>query len=311
MKAVVINEYGPAEKLHLEELPIPEIAEDEVLIENYATSINPIDWKARLGLLKPMYDWDFPVVLGWDTAGVITKAGAKVTELKVGDQVFARPDIYRDGRRGTYAEYVAAKEDKVALKPSELSFEVAAAIPLAGLTAWQVIKDRLQVRAGEKVLVQAGAGGVGLFAIQIAKYLGAYVATTASADNKELLLNLGADEVIDYHTTKIEDVLHHYDAVFDTVDEIDAGLKVLKPAGRLVTIAGHPTPEQKNGPQVVSDWWLQPNGRQLSDLGNLVAQEKIKVIIDSTFDLSTKGLQEAHKRSESHHAHGKIIIKIK
>ncbi|WP_010632518.1 NADP-dependent oxidoreductase [Sporolactobacillus vineae] len=311
MKAVVINEYGPAENLHLEELPVPEIAEDEILIENYATSINPIDWKARLGLLKPMFNWDFPVVLGWDAAGVVTKVGAGVTRFKVGDEVFARPDIYKDGKRGTYAEYVAAKEDKVALKPESLSFETAAAIPLAGLTAWQAVKDRLHVKAGEKVLVQAGAGGVGLFAIQIAKYLGAYVATTASAENRDLLLRLGADEVIDYHTTKIEDVLHDYDAVFDTIDAIDEGLKILKPAGRLVTIAGHPTAEQKNGSQDVSDWWLQPNGAQLSELGTLVAQKIIKVVIDSTFDLSTKGLQAAHKRSESRHAHGKIVIKIK
>lgn len=311
MKAVVINEYGPAEKLHLEELPVPEIAEDEVLIENHATSINPIDWKARLGMLKPMFDWDFPVVLGWDAAGVITKVGAGVTKFKEGDEVFARPDIYQDGRRGTYAEYVAAKEDKVALKPKKLSFEAAAAIPLAGLTAWQAVKDRLHVKAGEKVLVQAGAGGVGLFAIQIAKYLGAYVATTASAGNRDLLLRLGADEVIDYHTTKIEDVLHDYDAVFDTIDAIDEGLKILKPDGRLVTIAGHPTAEEKNAPQAVSDWWLQPNGAQLSELGALVAQEKIKVVVDSTFDLTTSGLQAAHKRSESRHAHGKIVIKIK
>ncbi|RYL94562.1 NADP-dependent oxidoreductase [Sporolactobacillus sp. THM19-2] len=311
MRAVVINEYGPAENLHVEERPVPEITDDEVLIENYATSINPIDWKARLGLLKPMFDWNFPVVLGWDAAGVVTKAGARVTKFKAGDKVFARPDIDKDGKRGTYAEYVAAKEDKVALKPEELSFETAAAIPLAGLTAWQVVQDRLHVKSGEKVLVQAGAGGVGLFAIQIAKYLGAYVATTASADSRDLLLHLGADEVIDYHTTKIEDVLHDYDAVFDTVDAIDAGLKVLKPSGRLVTIAGHPTAEQKKAPQDVSDWWLQPNGKQLSELGTLVAQEKIKVIIDSTFDLTTSGLQSAHKRSESRHAHGKIVIKIK
>jgi NADPH:quinone reductase-like Zn-dependent oxidoreductase len=311
MKAVVINEYGPIENLHVEELPVPEIAEDEVLIENYATSINPIDWKARQGMLKPMFNWNFPVVLGWDAAGVVTKVGAKVTKFKKGDEVFARPDIYKDGRRGTYAEYVAAKEDKVALKPKVLSFGTAAAIPLAGLTAWQVVKDRLHVKAGEKVLVQAGAGGVGLFAIQMAKYLGAYVATTAGAGSRDLLLGLGADEVIDYHTTKIEDVLHDYDAVFDTVNAIDEGLKILKPAGRLVTIAGHPTTEQKNASQAVSDWWLQPNGAQLSELGALAAQGKIKVVTDSTFDLSTNGLQAAHKRSESHHAHGKIVIKIK
>lgn len=309
MKAIVIDEYGSADRLHEAELEVPKIEADEVLVKIAATSINPIDWKARLGMLKPMFDWAFPIVLGWDLSGTITEVGKDVKSFRVGDEVFARPDIYKDGKRGTYAEFAAVKEDKLALKPENVSFEEAAAIPLAGLTAWQVIVDRLKVKKGEKVLIQAGAGGVGIFAIQIAKYLGAYVATTASPKNNELLKKLGADEVIDYHTLSVANVLKDYDAVFDTVDQIDEGLSTLKPAGRLVSIAGQPTEKQQSVTQSVSTWWLQPNGEELSRLGELVARGIVRVVVDSVFDLTTSGLQEAHQRSESHHAQGKIIIK--
>ncbi|KRL06502.1 NADP-dependent oxidoreductase [Liquorilactobacillus hordei] len=311
MKAIVIKEYGDISNLQEVELEMPVLAEDEVLVENYATSINPIDWKARLGYLKEMYPWKFPVVLGWDVAGVIVQVGNKVTNFKIGDKVFARPDIYADGSRGSYAEYVAVKEDKLALKPDEISFEDAAAVPLAGLTAFQVIVDRLRVKAGDKVLVQGGAGGVGLFAIQIAKHLGAYVATTASKQNHELLKSLGADEVIDYHETKIGDVLNNYDAVFDTVNAIDDGLAILQEKGRLVTIAGKPNEEQKASSKEVSDWWLQPNGKQLKELGNLIVEGKVKVVIDSLYPLTEKGVREAHQRSQEGHARGKLVIKVK
>lgn len=311
MKAIAIEEYGDINNLKEIELEIPELAEDEVLVENYATSVNPIDWNARLGHLKGMFPWKFPIVLGWDTAGVITQVGAKVTNFKVGDKVFARPDIYTDGKKGTYAEYVAVKEDKLALKPDEITFEEAAAVPLAGLTALQVIVDRLRVKKGDKVLIQGGAGGVGLFAIQIAKHLGAYVATTASKKNHEFLKSLGADEVIDYHETKIDAVLNNYDAVFDTVNAIDDGLAILKENGRLVTIAGKPSEEQKASSKEVSDWWLQPNGEQLEKLGDLIVADEVKVIIDSVYPLTAEGLREAHKKSQEGHARGKIVIKVK
>ncbi|MFT8824573.1 MAG: NADP-dependent oxidoreductase [Liquorilactobacillus mali] len=311
MKAIAIKEYGDIDNLQEIELKIPEIAEDEVLVENYATSINPIDWKARLGYLKGMYPWKFPVVLGWDTAGIITQVGAKVANFKIGDKVFARPDIYNDGKKGTYAQYVAVKEDKLALKPDEITFEEAAAVPLAGLTALQVIVDRLKVKKGDKVLIQGGAGGVGLFAIQIAKHLGAYVATTASKKNHEFLKSLGADEVIDYHETKIDTVLNNYDAVFDTVNAIDDGLAILKENGRLVTIAGNPSEEQKASSKEVSSWWLQPNGKQLGELGNLIVAGEVKVIIDSVYSLTAEGVRVAHKKSQEGHARGKIVIKVK
>ncbi|TBX42453.1 NADP-dependent oxidoreductase [Lactiplantibacillus paraplantarum] len=310
MQAVVINQYGGPEELQMTTIDQPTIAADEVLVAVKATSINPIDWKARQGLLKGMFDWQMPVVLGWDVAGIIVAAGPAVTKFKLGDAVFARPDIYEDGRRGTYAEYAAVKEDKLALKPTELSFEQAAALPLAGLTAYQVIHNQLKIQAGEKVLIQAGAGGVGLNAIQIAKYLGAEVATTASPNHHDLLKKLGADQVIDYHTTAIQDVLHDYDAVFDTIDAIDDGLAVLKPTGRLVTIDGQPTDAQKAQGPTVTSWWLQPNGQELAILGELAVQGQLQIVIDQVFPFSTAGLQAAHRYSENSHSAGKLIINV-
>lgn len=310
MQAVVINQYGGPEELQMTTIDQPTIAADEVLVAVKATSINPIDWKARQGLLKGMFDWQMPVVLGWDVAGIIVAAGPAVTKFQLGDAVFARPDIYEDGRRGTYAEYAAVKEDKLALKPTELSFEQAAALPLAGLTAYQVIHNQLKIQAGEKVLIQAGAGGVGLNAIQIAKYLGAEVATTASPNHHDLLKKLGADQVIDYHTTAIQDVLHDYDAVFDTIDAIDDGLAILKPTGRLVTIDGQPTDAQKAQGPTVTSWWLQPNGQELAILGELAVQGQLQIIIDQVFPFSTAGLQAAHRYSENSHSAGKLIINV-
>ena len=310
MQAVVINQYGGPEELQMTTIDQPTIAADEVLVAVKATSINPIDWKARQGLLKGMFDWQMPVVLGWDVAGIIVAAGPAVTKFQLGDAVFARPDIYEDGRRGTYAEYAAVKEDKLALKPTELSFEQAAALPLAGLTAYQVIHNQLKIQAGEKVLIQAGAGGVGLNAIQIAKYLGAEVATTASPNHHDLLKKLGADQVIDYHTTAIQDVLHDYDAVFDTIDAIDDGLAILKPTGRLVTIDGQPTDAQKAQGPTVTSWWLQPNGQELAILGELAVQGQLQIVIDQDFPFSTAGLQAAHRYSENSHSAGKLIINV-
>ena len=310
MKAIAIDDYGAPDRLHEEDLPTPDLADDEVLVKVRATSINPIDWKARLGLLKPMYDWSFPVVLGWDVAGIIEQVGPAVKHFKIGDPVFARPDIYQDGRRGTYAQFAAVKEDKLAFKPANLTFAQAAAVPLAGLTAWQVVLDRIKIQSGEKILIQGGAGGVGLFAVQIAKHAGAYVATTASPTNAGLLKRLGADKVIDYHTTDIIKALHDYDAVFDTINAIDDGLAILKTTGRLVTIAGQPSGKQRDAKPSAEGWWLQPNGRELAALGDLVGKGIIEVVIDSVHEFSAEGLRTAHERSQSRHAVGKIVIDV-
>ncbi|MTV81456.1 NADP-dependent oxidoreductase [Secundilactobacillus folii] len=305
MKAIVIDRYGSAQELHEAELPVPQIGADEVLVQTKATSVNPIDWRTRSG--QAGRSWDFPVVLGWDVAGVITQIGAQVKRFKVGDAVFARPDT---SSRGAYAEYVAVKEDKLAFKPDNISFDEAAAIPLAGTTAYQVIVEQLKVGEGDKVLVQGGAGGVGLFAVQIAKSRGAYVATTASAESRDLLLSLGVDEVIDYHQFKVADVLQNFDAVFDTTGAFEDGLAILKPDGLLVTIVGRPTPAQQSGHPAARHWWLHPSGEDLAEVGKLVASGAVKVVIDSKFPLTTEGLRAAHERSESRHAHGKIVITV-
>ena len=312
MKAIVIDHYGSPQELHKSDIPVPQIKEDEVLVKMKATSVNPVDWKIRLGFLKNKSNPKFPIVLGWDVSGVIVKVGSQVDNFKVGDKVFGVPDRYPDGKLGTYTQYTKIKADKLALIPSKLSFEQAAAIPLAGLTAWQVVVDRLKVKAGDKILIQAGAGGVGMFAIQIAKHLGAYVATTASPQNEQLLKKLGADKVINYHKYSIDEVLHDYDAVFDTINQISRGLKILKPTGKLVTIFGTngPTKDQQNGHPSASTWWLQTNGKELKQLAKLVDNNELQVVIDSTFPLTTEGVRSAQRKSETNRSRGKIIIKI-
>lgn len=310
MNAIIIEAYGSEEQLKLVELSKPNIEPDEVLVAVKATSVNPIDWKARQGMLQPVYNWNFPIVLGWDLSGVIVEIGSKVTMFDVGQKVFARPDNYMDGTKGTYAEYAAVKENQLALKPENISFDEAAAIPLAGLTAYQVIKEQLKLTPKSKVLIQGGSGGVGTFAIQIAKYLGAYVAVTSSSNNEKMLKDLSADEIIDYHTTNLVDYPHDFDAVFDTVNAIDEGISVLKPEGKLITIAGNPSEKQLSHSQSVSMWWLKPNGKQLNELSKLVTLGSVKAVVDSTFNLSTDGIRKAHKKSENGHAHGKVVIHV-
>lgn len=204
----------------------------------------------------------------------------------------------------------SVKADKVAYKPCNISFEAAAAVPLAAMTALQMLRQ-LQVGPGTKVLIQAGAGGVGIFAIQLAKIMGAYVATTASVQNTDFVKSLGADEVIDYHTTNITDVLHDYDTVFDMVSAIDEGMAILKPTGHLVTISGRPTEAQASGTQTVEAGWLQPTGTDLAYLGKLIVNDQLQIILDNEYPLTTDGIRASHQRSESHHARGKIVIKVR
>ncbi|WP_407269909.1 NADP-dependent oxidoreductase [Radiobacillus sp. PE A8.2] len=311
MRAVVINEYGSKDVLVEQELPKPEINANQVLVEVHATSINPIDWKLRAGYLKQMLDWSFPIILGWDVAGKIVEVGSDVKNFEVGDEVFARPDTTA---KGTYAEFTTVDQELLAKKPSNLTFEEAASIPLAGLTAWQCLVDNTQVKQGDKVLIQAGAGGVGSLAIQMAKHLGAYVATTASEKNEAYVKELGADVFINYRTQQFEEELSDYDVVIDTMgDEIlNKGFQVLKPGGRLVTIAGQPDPALAEKHQVTaSSYWLTPNGKQLAEIGDLLEKGIVKPQVGSTFGFSAEQLQKAHELSETHHAKGKIVIKVK
>ncbi len=270
------------------------------------------DYKARQGTLKSPFKWPFPVVLGWDIAGIVVEIGDDVTDFTVGDRVFAaRPDMDDAGTFGSYATLMAVKADKVALMPETMSFAEAAALPLAGETALQMLNE-LHVTTGSKVLIQTGAGGV--VAIQLAKALGATVATTAGPENAAFVRHLGADIVIDYHQKAITDVISQYDAVLDSVDDIDAGLAVLVHGGRIVTVSAKPTPEQlavaTDNDQTLLAGWLQPNGQDLAKLATHYQNEALKIVIDSKLTFTTDGVRAAHERIESHHARGKVVIEM-
>ena len=272
-----------------------------------ATSVNPIDWKLREGYLAQMMPWDFPIILGWDVAGEIVEIGSAVTDWKVGQKVFARPETTRFG---TYADYTIVDDHLLAVKPENVSFEDAAAVPLAGLTAYQALFTHGQLKAGEKVLIHAGAGGVGIYAIQLAKNAGATVITTASEKNHALLKELGADQVIDYHTTDFSEVLTDIDLVFDTMggDTQADSFKVLKSDGRLISIVGDPDEALAKKVAVAKSIWLQPDGKQLQEIADLMEAGKVKSVVGHTYPLTAEGVKEAHELSATHHAKGKIVL---
>ena len=311
MKAIVIEEYGNKNQLIEKEIELPKLKDDQVLVEMHATSINPIDWKLREGYLKDQLPFEFPIILGWDAAGIIKEIGSNVKNFKVGDSIFARPDTTRFG---TYAEYAIVDEHLLAPLPENISFEEAASIPLTTLTAWQVLFDAVHLQEGEHILIHAGAGGVGTMAIQLAKMKGAHVSTTASEKNTEFVKSLGADVVINYKEQAFEEELKDVDVVFDTMGgEIQKkSYQVLKEGGRLASIVQPPDEEEakKHGVQPFFVW-LQPNGNQLAKIGQLLEDGTIKPIVGETFPLTESGLQQAHELSETHHARGKIVIKIK
>lgn len=309
MKAAVINQYGSKDVLVEQVVNKPRAEANQVVVKLEATSINPIDWKLREGYLKQMFDWEFPIILGWDAAGVISEIGSNVSKWKVGDRVFSRPETTRFG---TYAEYTAIDEHLLAKLPDSVSYEEAAAVPLAGLTAWQALFTHGHLKEGETVLIHAGAGGVGMYAIQLAKYAGAQVVTTASEKNHELLYSLGADQVIDYKKEKFEEILKDIDLVFDTMggEVAENSYKVLKPnTGRLITIVGEPDHDTAKMHNVSAKGiWLQPDGDQLQKIADLMEEKKIKSIVGATFPFSRQGIYDAHALSETHHAVGKIVI---
>lgn len=307
--AVVIEQYGGRDELKDAVVTLPELQEHDVLVKVNATSVNPIDWKLREGYLQQMLPWSFPIILGWDVAGIIEEVGDAVTDWKVGQAVFARPDTTRFG---TYAAHTIVADHLLAKKPAAISFEEAAAVPLAGLTAYQALFTHGELQAGQRVLIHAGAGGVGMYAIQLAKHAGAYVITTASEKNHQLLRELGADEVIDYHSTDFQDVVENVDVVFDTMGgEVQANsFAVLKPEGRLISIVSEPDSSLAAEKQIIAkSIWLNPDGEQLNELAGLLAEGKLKSIIGATFPLTAAGVKDAHELSESHHAIGKIVLK--
>ncbi|WP_377521233.1 NADP-dependent oxidoreductase [Priestia megaterium] len=332
MRAMVIDRYGKV-PMHLAEMPTPEIGEYEVLAEIHAASINPIDFKIRDGKVKLLVKYKMPLILGNDFSGVVAKVGAKVTRFKAGDEIYARP---RKSKIGTFGEYVAIHEDDIALKPKNLNFEEAASIPLVGLTSYQALTDILQLKKGQKILIQAGAGGVGTFAIQLAKLMGATVATTASEGGANLVKSLGADEIINYKTEKFEEILKNYDAVFDTLggEILEKSFGIIKDGGKLVSVSGLPNArfgkeygsgffktllfsaashkltglEKKHNVQYTF-LFMKPSGEQLRIIANFIETGKIKPIIDKVF--SFKDAQKAMEYAESGRAKGKIILKIR
>lgn len=311
MKAIVIEAYGSSDQLIEKEVPKPTIKDDQVLLELHATSINPIDWKLREGYLQEKLPFEFPIILGWDAAGTIIDVGSHISNFSIGDSVFARPETTANG---TYAEYTAIDEDLLAKMPENLSFEEAASVPLAGLTAWQCLVDFCNVKPDDKVLIHAGSGGVGSFAIQIAKSFDAYVASTASGKNEAFLTELGVDHFINYQEENFEEVISDFDIVVDTLGaEIqEKSFDVLKKGGKLVSIVQPPDEEVIKSKGITAGYhWLEPNGKQLAELGNLIKKEQVVTNVGHTFPLTQEGIREAHILSESHHAKGKIVIGIK
>ena len=332
MKAMIIDRYGKV-PMRMAEVPTPEINEYEVLAEIHAASINPIDFKIRDGKVKMLLKYEMPLILGNDFAGVITKVGSKVTRFKVGDEIYARP---RKNKIGTFAEYIAIHEDDIALKPKNLSFEEAASIPLVGLTSYQALHDIMQLQKGQKILIHAGSGGVGTFAIQLAKIMGATVTTTASEAGANLVTSLGADEIINYKTEKFEDILKNYDAVFDTIGgaTLEKSFNIIKSRGNIVSVSGMPNArfgkefgsgffktllfslaskkltalEKKHNAQY-SFLFMKPSGDQLRTIANYIEAGKIKPVIDRVFPF--EDAQKAMEYSEAGRAKGKIIVKIK
>lgn len=332
MKAMVVDTYGKV-PLHLVEVPLPEIGENEILAEIHAASINPLDSKIRDGTIKLLIKYKMPLILGNDFSGVVTKIGAKVTRFKVGDEIYGRPC---KSSIGTFAEYISIHENDIAIKPKNLSFEEAASIPLVGLTSYQALHDILQLQKGQKILIQAGAGGVGTFAIQLAKLMGATVATTTSEAGTDLVKSLGADEIIHYKTEEFEDILENYDAVFDTLggEILERSFKVIKNGGQVVSLSGLPnarfakedglgflktmllsaasyklTKLEKKHRVQYTFMFVKSSGEQLSLITNFIESGEIKPIIDRVFPFND--VEKAMKYSETGRAKGKIILKIR
>jgi len=333
MKAFILERYGKQRALKLADLPNPTLRDDEVLVEVHAASVNQLDAKIRDGEFKLILPYRLPLVLGHDVAGVVVQVGPRVRQFKPGDEVYARPD---DFRIGSFAEFVPVRESSLALKPQGLTMEEAASIPLVGLTAWQALVEKARLTKGQKVFIQAGSGGVGTFAIQLAKHLGATVATTTSAANAALVKGLGADVVIDYKTQDFENVLRDQDVVLNSQDgkTLQKSLRVLKAGGKLISISGPPDPDF--GQDIAAPGFvrlvmrllsagvrrraaargigyaflfMKADGRQLQQITRLIEAGAIRPVIDKVFPFASTNEAIAHV--ESGRAKGKVVIKLK
>lgn len=334
MKAFVVNKFGKKEVLQLKEVAEPSMKENEVLVEIRSTAINLLDSLIRNGDFKLFLPYKPAFINGHDMAGVVIKVGGKVNKFKVGDEVYARPS---DFHIGTFAEQISVNENDLALKPKNTTMEEAASIPLVGLTAWQALVEIAKLKKGQKVFIQAGSGGVGTFAIQLAKYLGAYVATTTSATNTELVKSLGADLIIDYKKDDFSKILKEYDVVLHSNRDpkvLDNSLKILKKGGTLVSLTGPATADLVK--QFGLPWYLKiilnllslstrkkaqklgvnfkflfmkADGRALYEIRKLIEQEKIRPVIDRVFPFEQ--LNDAIAYVETGRSKGKVVVKLK
>jgi len=333
MKAFIADRYGSTDGLRAGDMPDPELREGDVLVQIHATSVNPLDIGIRDGAFKSILPYRLPLILGNDVAGVVVRVGSRVRRFKVGDEVYARPNT---ARIGTFAELIAMNEDDVAIKPKELTMEEAASLPLVGLTAWQALIERANLKQGQKVFIQAGSGGVGTVAIQLAKHLGATVATTTSTANLDWVQRLGADIVIDYKKDDFETILHAYDVVLHSqgAEMLEKSLRVLKPGGTLISISGPPDPAFAK--QIGASWilgqvmrllsyrvrkkakrqdvrytflFMHASGEQLGKIGKLIDAGIIRPVVDRVFPF--EATNEALAYVEKGRAKGKVVIKVR
>ena len=305
MRVIHIHNYGGPEQLKLERKPRPEPQAGEVLLRVHAAGVNPLDWKIRQGLMKDFMPVTFPYTPGIEMAGVVEDVGPGVTTFEIGQAVFGQ------SARGAYAEYITESVEALALKPETLSFVEAAAVPVGATAAWRALFEHGGLQAGQRVLIQGAAGGVGLFAVQLAKWKGAQVIGTASTANLDFVRGLGADMVVDYTTTPVESVIQDVDLVLDGVgaQTLSSSLAVLKPGGTLISIAGLPAQEQAKARGVRATMiHSQPSSALLQTVARLIDEGHLKVRASTTFPLSE--VQQAHEHSRSGHGRGRIVLQI-
>ncbi|PPU37011.1 MULTISPECIES: NADP-dependent oxidoreductase [unclassified Xanthomonas] len=333
MKALTFQRYGKSPGVGFSELPRPTPKPNELLVEVHAASVNPVDNMIMAGTFKPVLTFDLPATLGSDLAGIVTEVGSRVTRFKKGDAVFA--SVFDLGT-GTLAEFAVVPESAAALKPANLDFVQAASIPMVGLTSWQALTERARLQHGQKVFIPAGSGGIGTFAIQLAKQIGAHVGTTTSTGNVPLVRSLGADEVIDYKTQKFENVLSGYDVVLGTTkgDTLEKSLGILRTGGKIISLVGpldaaFARARRLNGLLTLvfglmsrkikhlakkrdvsyAFLFVRPDGAQLAKLGELLEAERIRPVIDTVFPFEQAS--QAFEYLARGRSKGKVVVKIK
>jgi NADPH2:quinone reductase len=313
MKAIAINEFGGPDKLQLMDPPLPEVKENEILVKIKAAGVNPVDWKIREGYIKDLFPYEFPIILGWDAAGIVEQVGSKVTLFKEGDEIFAycrKPSVHG----GAYAEYIALETEHAAIKPKNISFAEAASIPLAALTAYQSLFDAARVNRGETVLIHAAAGGVGGFGVQLANDRGAVVWATARGGNQEYVQDLGASQVVDYTQEDFRKAIRSQipdgvDVVFDCVggEVLQKSAEIVKEGGRLVTIVDDPAGLARS--DIHKEFvFVTPNHTQLTELARMVEQGRLKTHLSQVLPFGLEEARRSHELSQSGHTRGKMVL---